>query len=252
MATYSLTGGNGHHKIVAELSVTTNKADNTSTIKCTNFYFTHVTSGYDFYLQSSHVYCYLRVNGSNIQSGDIQNYGGSGSVNIGSGGSKTVAHNDDGTGSCTISLVIDDTHNASYTPGDASNSWTLTLTSIERHTVTYDPNGGDGNPTSEKISNDVTIDITDTIPIRLDYTFLGWSTNRDAKVADYVAGEKYKVTGDVTFYAVWKRNIATVTYYDSAGKAHEGMVYYYDLNGVRHESNMVTYYDSNGRAHELT
>jgi uncharacterized repeat protein (TIGR02543 family) len=43
------------------------------------------------------------------------------------------------------------------------------------------------------------------------YTFLGWSTNSNAKRPGFVAGDTYKSTGHVQLFAVWQRNPVPVT-----------------------------------------
>ncbi|MCL2292415.1 MAG: InlB B-repeat-containing protein, partial [Candidatus Bathyarchaeota archaeon] len=47
---------------------------------------------------------------------------------------------------------------------------------------------------------------------RAGYVFLGWSTNRAASVASYVAGSTFYIDGDVTLYAVWEKVFYTVEY----------------------------------------
>ena len=77
------------------------------------------------------------------------------------------------------------------------------------YSVNYDANGGGGAPGVEQKHEDETFALSDTIPTRENYTFLGWARTPDANLADYPAGFVKKLTmgGEpITLYAVWKRN----------------------------------------------
>ena len=79
-------------------------------------------------------------------------------------------------------------------------------------TLNYDANGGTGAPTSQtykatsqyEMSHEFTI--SSQKPTRENYTFLGWSTNRNATTAEYQPNGKIIVTSTTTLYAVWKEN----------------------------------------------
>lgn len=80
--------------------------------------------------------------------------------------------------------------------------------------ITYDANGGTGEPDAEQFSDTddaITVTISSTMPTRDGYTFLGWSFDRTATSADWLAGGVYynwKGSTDVTtvtLYAVWLR-----------------------------------------------
>ena len=77
------------------------------------------------------------------------------------------------------------------------------------YSVNYDANGGGGAPGVEQKHEDETFALSDTIPTRENYTFLGWARTPDANLADYPAWFVNKLTmgGEpITLYAVWKRN----------------------------------------------
>lgn len=77
-------------------------------------------------------------------------------------------------------------------------------------TIKYDLNGGTGtiSPTYKKL--DIQCNLNTTKPTRTDYTFVGWSTNKDSVTAQYQPGDKYNSNEDVTLYAVWVSNQYTV------------------------------------------
>ena len=71
--------------------------------------------------------------------------------------------------------------------------------------LTYDPQGGSGEPDDQ--SGDAASDVTlsTTIPTRLGYTFTGWNTQDDGEGDDYAAGATYTLpnSGTDTLYAQW-------------------------------------------------
>ncbi len=78
-------------------------------------------------------------------------------------------------------------------------------------TVTYDANGGSGAPVSVTVNANEEITISQKIPVRSGYIFLGWASSAAASEATVAAGSSYTPTGDVTLYAVWQ---------DEAGHVH--------------------------------
>ena len=82
-------------------------------------------------------------------------------------------------------------------------------------TLNYNANGGTGAPTSQtykatsqyEMSHEFTI--SSQKPTRENYTFLGWSTNRNATTAEYQPNGKIIVTSTTTLYAVWKEDAPT-------------------------------------------
>lgn len=71
--------------------------------------------------------------------------------------------------------------------------------------ITYNTNGGVGNvPSATAYSYGTKAIITDIVPSRDGYEFLGWATRADASEAEHKANDEYVVCNDITFYAVWK------------------------------------------------
>ena len=81
------------------------------------------------------------------------------------------------------------------------------------YTVTYNLNGGSGTaPTdSTKYVANATVTVTSTKPTRSGYTFKGWATSASGAVA-YASGATFKITKNMTLYAVWEQITYTVTY----------------------------------------
>ena len=73
----------------------------------------------------------------------------------------------------------------------------------EKHTITYDANGGVNTPNEQVVVDGVKLAISETTPELQNAEFLGWATKKNAKEADYHSGEKISVTENITLYAVW-------------------------------------------------
>ena len=103
-------------------------------------------------------------------------------------------------------------------------------------TLNYDANGGTGAPATQTYTatspyeKSHTFTISGQQPTREGFTFLGWSTDRNATTAERQPGGSIVVTGTTTLYAVWQEQqpaaTYTVTYKDGAnGKAFPDQVY---------------------------
>lgn len=86
---------------------------------------------------------------------------------------------------------------------------TVTDTSQQDITLTYDANGGTGAPASETKTvtkgQSATFTVSSTVPTREGYTFKGWSTVKGGEVA-YTDGNSITISKDTTLYAVWEEN----------------------------------------------
>ena len=91
----------------------------------------------------------------------------------------------------------------------------------QTYNLVYNLNGGTGNinSTSFKVGDKVTI--TSAVPTKEGYKFLGWSTNKNSKEAEYTGGEEVSLTNaynnTVTLYAIWKENIVYTVKYNPNG-----------------------------------
>lgn len=72
--------------------------------------------------------------------------------------------------------------------------------------VTYNANGSDVNslPSSQTKTYGQTLTLSNNVPTRTDYEFLGWATSASATTAQYKAGGSYTANAPATLYAVWK------------------------------------------------
>ena len=83
------------------------------------------------------------------------------------------------------------------------NKFRLLSSSMPQKSITYNANGGNGEPTTQTAKSGATITLSTTIPTRSGYTFMGWATSSSATSATYFPGISYKITEDVTLYALW-------------------------------------------------
>ncbi len=81
---------------------------------------------------------------------------------------------------------------------------------ISSFTVTYDANGGAEAPETQGKAIDTDIFLSSTIPLREGYVFLGWSENKSAEEAEYLAGDIYSKNADAVLYAVWREEVISV------------------------------------------
>ena len=77
----------------------------------------------------------------------------------------------------------------------------------------YDANNGTNAPNGSSAEivagNSATFTISDSVPTRTGYDFLGWATNKDATSAEYSSGGSITISSNTTLYAVWKK-ISTI------------------------------------------
>ena len=81
---------------------------------------------------------------------------------------------------------------------------------IETYVLTYNANGGTGEPQAQ--TGAISYMVSSTEPTRSGYIFLGWSLSSTATTATYTAGNNIALTEDTTLYAVWFKEIGIKNY----------------------------------------
>ena len=133
MASISANGAKGHHKFTLTVTETgTSTENNTSTVKYT-FQLSPVQTSWAWEQWGSSISYTININGTKY-TGTIPNYDGYSTVTLKSG-TQTVTHSSDGSKSISYSFSVTDGAGQYYTPGNASASDTLTLTTIPRATT---------------------------------------------------------------------------------------------------------------------
>ena len=77
--------------------------------------------------------------------------------------------------------------------------------------LTYDANGGTGAPEGQIKGDGEWIRIRTASPTRAGYTFLGWSTNKNATTPEYRADDWWFENKDMKLYAVWRQNAKSIS-----------------------------------------
>ncbi|MCL2225094.1 MAG: chitobiase/beta-hexosaminidase C-terminal domain-containing protein [Defluviitaleaceae bacterium] len=72
------------------------------------------------------------------------------------------------------------------------------------YAISFDANGGMGAPARQAKIHDTPIPLSNIVPSRYGYTFLGWATDRNATVAEYLPGVIFSRNENITLYAVWR------------------------------------------------
>lgn len=87
----------------------------------------------------------------------------------------------------------------------------LSETSPYAHTLMFDANGGTGAPEAVTTTGYKYGISSTNVPTRSGYSFQGWSTNKNATTVEYKAGQAIRLDKDITLYAVWTKNISSLS-----------------------------------------
>ncbi len=129
---------------------------------------------------------------------------------------------------------------------------------VDKYSVTYNANGGTGAPYSQEKTHNSTLTLSEEIPYRFGYNFLGWSTSSGSNSIAYRPGQAYNNNAAITLYAVWEQiPCSTTTYTTEIARINYPSVgvYYkftptistsYMIWGLDSVDNYVTIYDSYG------
>lgn len=150
--TITANGSNGHHAFTLTVTENSTSTSNNTSSLSWNFKLSPVKTGYDWsYSNNVPVTYSINFNGTTY-SGNIMSYNGSSTVTLKSG-SATIPHNSDGTKSISYSFSVSSI-SASYLPGSASKSGSMTLTAIPRQaTITSAQNFNDEQNPSISYTN---------------------------------------------------------------------------------------------------
>ena len=116
-------------------------------------------------------------------------------------------------GNCTVTLKI-------ISPdGDELNRASVYVQVTKKYYVSYNANGGSAAPAQQiKWHHKTSLVLTESMPNRTNFEFLGWAESADASFPAYGPGDLYQENKDVTFYAVWKENYHVDAVYDAGSK----------------------------------
>lgn len=92
--------------------------------------------------------------------------------------------------------------NASYTVNE--NITLFAIWKIITYTITYNANGGYDAPSSQTKEYGKSINLSTTVPKKINSEFLGWSTSAQGSV-EYAGGSIYNSNANLSLFAVWRR-----------------------------------------------
>lgn len=113
------------------------------------------------------------------------------------------------------------------------------------YTIQYNLNSGVDATTPTSIdpqpkTHGTATKLSDTVPTRAGYTFLGWGTTATATAASYQPGDMYSVDGDITLYAVWQQKTYTITFSSGEGYSlHNGHASMTVAHGANFDFNLI-------------
>ena len=111
---------------------------------------------------------------------------------------------------------------AAYQPGDTyTMEGDATLYAVwlpYTYTICFNANGGEGAPDPQTKTHGTVLALSDVMPTRDGYDFLGWAVSADATEAVWQPGGSYTSEGDVTLYAVWQLKTYSVIYNANGGE----------------------------------
>ncbi len=101
--------------------------------------------------------------------------------------------------------------------GTSAKNWDMTIASttlyakwtLNTYTITYNANGGSGQPANQTKNCGANITLSSQKPTRKGYTFLRWSTNAAGTGTTYNPGATYTANAGVTLYAIWAANCSS-------------------------------------------
>ena len=95
-----------------------------------------------------------------------------------------------------------------YAPGSIyrfdGNVTLYAVWTMNTYKVSYSSNGGQYAPSQQTKTYGIDLVLSTEEPFRAGYTFLGWSTDSAASVAQYQPGVTYYANSSTTLYAIWQ------------------------------------------------
>ncbi len=104
----------------------------------------------------------------------------------------------------------------SMSPADYTNTFIITaIANVIQYNISYTSNTMDtvtNMPSAQTgISSGVSIELSDDIPIRTNYIFMGWNTKANGSGTTFSPGAEYKIdetiSNAIILYAMWERDI---------------------------------------------
>lgn len=131
-----------------------------------------------------------------------------------------------------------DATEAEYFPGDLvtvnENLDLYAIWKANEYIVSYNANGGTGAPSPQRKFHDAKLELSDQVPVRTGYTFLGWGLNKET--VSYKPGWSYTMNATVVLYAIW-----APMYYDVDYLLNGGVMNAPTHQSKKHDENLILY-----------
>lgn len=109
--------------------------------------------------------------------------------------------------------------------GATTTTKTITFTTLQRYTITYDANGGTGTTPSTQYRDHGAAAVTISNGSGLSktgHTLSRWDTKSTGDGTSYAKGASYSTNANLALYAVWTPAVYTITYKDQGGSSFSG------------------------------
>lgn len=164
------------------------------------------------------------INGVTVASGNY-NIDGKKSTHTIDSGSVNITKT---TSAQTISFGLSFSFNLTWSDkygGKKSATGSISVPAKTKYTISYNANGGSGEPDDQTKWHGTSLTLSSTKPTRTGYSFKGWALSKaDADDGDvyYQAGNTCGKNENLTLYAVWEANTYTVKYDANGGTGAPG------------------------------
>ncbi|HAX84339.1 MAG TPA: hypothetical protein DCY15_07835 [Ruminococcaceae bacterium] len=138
---------------------------------------------------------------------------------------------------CKITGALSGTNTRSITVKEDSSS--------AYYTLTYNANGGYNAPASQRVKANSAFRLRYEKPSRSGYTFLGWSTDRNATKPSFYPGGSVGLRNNVTLYAVWEKYGVEIYSSYLYNYPTVGDVYYLRAQAYPNNTSQFKWYTSN-------
>ena len=137
-----------------------------------------------------------------------------------------------GWGTSSTDTSVDYQPGAGYTANAAITLYAIWK--VNTYKVTYNANGGSGEPAAQTKTYGQTLTLTTSKPTRTNYTFKGWATTATGAVY-YQSGGTYTKNAAITLYAVWELSYVLPKIYNVSIKWADDLESVTGSDGVIHK-----------------
>ncbi|MBQ8541219.1 MAG: Ig-like domain-containing protein [Clostridia bacterium] len=89
---------------------------------------------------------------------------------------------------------------------------------VDTYTVSYNANGGTNAPSNQTKIQGTPLTLSNVIPQRQGYKFLGWATGKSSSKVAYSNGDRFDTNANVVLYAVWEPEVYTISFDANGGE----------------------------------